>query len=72
MNAKENLLRAIYYNEPMYVPRMIEDVIVSFQFEGNFMMEDWKDKWGVQWKIAREDMVPLPKGNPLPNLEHLE
>jgi uroporphyrinogen decarboxylase len=72
MNAKENLLRAIYYNEPMYVPRMIEDVIVSFQFEGNFMMEDWKDKWGVQWKIAREDMVPFPKGNPLPNLEHLD
>jgi len=72
MNAKENLLRAIYFENPAYVPRTNEDVIVGFQFEGNFKMDDWTDKWGVQWKVTRSDMVPFPKGNPLPNLEYLD
>jgi len=72
INSKENLLRAIYFEDPEYVPRTNEEVVVSFQFEGNFRMEDWTDKWGVQWKTTRPDMVPFPKGNPLPNLEHLD
>jgi len=72
MDAKENFLRAVYYKDPEYVPRMNEDVILGFQFEGNFKMEDWTDKWGVFWKITRSDMVPFPKGNPLPNLDYID
>jgi len=72
MNSRENLLRAIYFENPRYVPRINEDVIVSFQFEGNFKMEDWTDRWGVQWKITRSDMVPFPKGNPLPDLGYFD
>ncbi len=72
MNAKENLLRAIYYQEPDYVPRTDEDAMASFEFHGNFKMEDWIDKWGVHWKITRADMVPFPKGNPLPDLDYLD
>jgi len=72
MNAKENLLKAVFFEDPEYIPRTNEDVIVSFQFEGNFKLEDWTDKWGVEWKITREDMVPFPKGNPLPDLEYLD
>jgi len=72
MDAKGNLLRAIYFEDPEYVPRTNENVIVSFQFEGNFKMEDWTDKWGVQWKITRKDMVPFPKGNPLPSLDYID
>jgi len=72
INSKENLLRAIYFEDPEYVPRTNEEVVVSFQFEGNFRMEDWTDKWGVQWKTTRPDMVPFPKANPLPDLEHLD
>jgi len=71
-NAKENLLRGIYFENPEYVPRMNEEVFVTFQFEGNFKMEDWTDKWGVEWKITRPDMVPFPKWNPLPSLEYLD
>jgi uroporphyrinogen decarboxylase len=72
MKAKENLLRAIYFEGPEYVPRTNENVCLSFQFEGNFRSETWTDKWGVQWVTTRSDMVPFPKGNPLPSLEHLD
>ncbi len=72
MDAKENLLRAIHFEDPEYVPRTNEDVCVSFQLEGNFKNETWTDKWGVHWVTMRSDMVPFPKGNPLPSLEHLD
>ncbi|MBS7615031.1 hypothetical protein KEJ18_04795 [Candidatus Bathyarchaeota archaeon] len=72
MDAKENLLRAIYFEDPEYVPRTNEDVCVSFQFEGNFKSETWTDKWCVHWVTTRSDMVPFPKGNPLTSLEHLD
>ena len=52
MNAKENFLRAIYYQDPEYVPRTNEDIIAGFEFKGNFQMEDWTDKWRVHWKIT--------------------
>jgi uroporphyrinogen decarboxylase len=72
MNAKDNFLKAIYFDEPEYIPRTNENVIVAFEFEGNFKMEDWTDMWGVEWKITRSDMVPFPKGNPLRDLDKLE
>jgi uroporphyrinogen decarboxylase len=72
MNAKDNFLKAIYFDEPEYIPRTNENVIVAFEFEGNFKMEDWTDRWGVEWKITRSDMVPFPKGNPLRDLDKLE
>ncbi|MEM2970460.1 MAG: hypothetical protein QXR63_05955, partial [Candidatus Bathyarchaeia archaeon] len=72
MDAKENLLRAIYFEDPEYVPRTNEGVCVSFQFEGNFKNETWTDKWGVHWVTTRSDMVPFPKGNPLTSLEHID
>ncbi len=72
MNAKENLLRAIHFEGPEHVPRTNEDVCVEFQFEGNYRVATWTDKWGVQWVTTRPDMVPFPKGNPLPNLELLD
>ncbi len=73
INPKENFLSAtVYHEEPKYVPRMNENLCVSFELEGNFKMEDWTDKWGVEWRITRRDMVPFPKGNPLPNLDYLD
>jgi len=71
MNPKGNFLSAIYYQTPEYVPRTNEDIISSFEFQGNFKMGDWMDKWGVHWKITRTDMVPFPKANPLPDLDYL-
>ena len=70
MNAKENLLKAIHFDDPQYVPRANEDVGVGFQLEGNFRFATWTDLWGVRWVTMRSDMVPFPKGNPLLSLEH--
>lgn len=72
MNAKDNFLKAVYFDKPEYVPRTNENVIVTFEFDGNFKMEDWTDRWGVEWKITRSDMVPFPKGNPLRDLDKLD
>jgi len=72
MNAKENLLRAIRFDNPEYVPRTNEGVGVGFQLEGNYRVATWTDLWGVQWVTTRADMVPFPKGNPLLSLEHLD
>ncbi|MEM1507272.1 MAG: uroporphyrinogen decarboxylase family protein [Candidatus Bathyarchaeia archaeon] len=72
VNPKENLLRAICCEEPEYVPRTSENIMLVFQFRDNFRMESWIDKWGVRWEAARRDMVPFPKGNPLPSLDKLD
>lgn len=72
MSAKENFLRAIYFDGPRYVPRGNESIAVQFEFEGNFKMGNWTDAWGVGWKITRSDMVPFPKKSPLSSLECLD
>jgi len=54
-NAKENLLRGTYFENTNYIPKTNEDILVSFQFEGNFKMENWTDKWGVDWKTTHPD-----------------
>ncbi|MBM3187969.1 MAG: hypothetical protein FJZ90_04510 [Chloroflexi bacterium] len=72
MDPKENLLRAIYYNGPAYVPHSGEDFHASIEFEGNFRREDWTDAWGVGWRVTLREFVPFPKVNPLPTLERLE
>lgn len=72
MNPKENFLEAIRFGGPEYVPLGNEPIWHSFQFEGNFRCETWRDDWGIEWEVGLEGTVPFPKGNPLPSLERLD
>ena len=72
MDPKENFLRAIYYDNPAYVPHSGEDFQVTVAFDGNFRRENWSDAWGVGWRVTLREFVPFPKVNPLPSLERLE
>ena len=71
MEPKENLLRAIHYDQPAYVPRTDEPFWQTIQFKGNFQRANWVDAWGVRWEVTLADFVPFPKGHPLPDLERL-
>jgi uroporphyrinogen decarboxylase len=71
MDPKENLLRAIYYREPAYVPYPTDDFRYTAQLDGNFRKADWTDAWGIGWRITLAEFVPFPKVNPLPSLERL-
>jgi uroporphyrinogen decarboxylase len=71
VNPKENLLEAVRFGSPEYVPLACEPVWHGFQLEGNFRMADWTDLWGVRWEVGIEGTVPFPKGNPLPDLDRL-
>mgnify|MGYP005853538167 FL=1 len=71
MDPKENLLRAIHYDDPAWVPHAGEDTRVTVQFDGNFRREDWTDGWGVEWRVTLAEFVPFPKVNPLPSLDRL-
>lgn len=71
MDPKENLLRAIYYDNPAYIPYPDEGFQVTVQFDGNFQKANWTDAWGVGWRITLEEYVPFPKINPLPSLDRL-
>ena len=71
MGPKENLLRAIGHDRPAYVPRGNEGVMAGVQYAGNFRIDTWTDAWGTRWETTREDMVPFPKGNPLPDLSRI-
>jgi uroporphyrinogen decarboxylase len=71
MNSKENFLAAIRFESPKYVPMGNEPVWHSFQFEGNFRIDNWADHWGVHWEVGLAGTVPFPKGNPLPSLDRL-
>jgi len=71
MNLKENYLEAVRFGQPDHVPLANEPITHSFEFEGNFRMEDWTDLWGVRWEVGLEGTVPFPKGNPLPTLDRL-
>lgn len=72
MTAKENLLRAIGCREPEYVPRGNEGVMAGAAYEGNFRIGCWTDAWGTRWETTRDDMVPFPKGSPLPDLRRID
>jgi uroporphyrinogen decarboxylase len=71
IDPKENLLRAIRYESPAYVPYPDEGFQVNVQFDGNFRLENWIDAWGVGWRITLKEFVPFPKANPLPSLTRL-
>lgn len=71
MDPKENLLRAIYYDNPAYVPRPDEELFARVLFDGNFKKENWTDAWGVGWRVTLEEFVPFPKVNPLSDLDRL-
>ena len=71
MNAKENYLAAIRFQSPDYVPLGNEPIWHTFQFEGNFRIDNWIDAWGVRWEVGLADTVPFPKHNPLPSLDRL-
>lgn len=72
MDPKENLLRAIHYDSPAYVPYPGEECQVTVQFDGNFKRENWTDSWGVGWRVTLEEYVPFPKVNPLPDMGKLD
>ena len=72
MDAKENLLRAIHYDNPAYVPRSDEALFAGLQLKGNFRHGNWVDAWGVRWEATLAQFVPFPKGNPLPSLDLLD
>ena len=65
MNAKENLLEAIYFKNPEYVPRGNEELFFRVAFDGMLKLEDWTDAWGIGWKTESKGHVPFPKRNPL-------
>lgn len=71
MDPLENLLRAIRFDEPEYVPRANEGLMGGVAYEGNFRIATWTDHWGVGWETTRGDMVPFPKSNPLRELERI-
>ena len=71
MTPKENLLAAIRYEEPEYVPRGNEGVMTGIAYAGNFRIDNWTDGWGTRWETTRDDMVPFPKGNPLRDLTQI-
>ncbi|MBD3178024.1 MAG: hypothetical protein GF320_22855 [Armatimonadia bacterium] len=71
MTPKENLLAAIRHARPDYVPRGNEPVMAGIAYEGNFRVANWTDAWGTRWETTRDDMVPFPKGNPLPDLRRV-
>jgi uroporphyrinogen decarboxylase len=71
MNLRENYLEAVHFGRPDHVPLANEPISHSFEFEGNFRMDDWTDLWGVRWEVGLEGTVPFPKGNPLPSLDRL-
>jgi uroporphyrinogen decarboxylase len=72
MGPKENLLRAIGHEDPAYVPRANEGVMAGIQYAGNFRVASWTDAWGTRWETTREDMVPFPRDNPLPDLRRVD
>jgi uroporphyrinogen decarboxylase len=72
MTAKENLLRAIAYDQPAYVPRGNEPVMAGVAYAGNFRIDCWTDAWGTTWETTRPDMVPFPKGYPLADLRRID
>ena len=72
MSPKENWLRAIRYKAPAYVPRGNEGIEVGVQVAGNFRVACWTDAWGVRWETTRDDMVPFPKGHPLPDVRRVD
>lgn len=72
LNPRENLLEAIRFGRPEYVPLACEPIWHGLDLQGNFRMADWTDLWGVQWRIGIEGTVPFPKGNPLPSLDRLD
>lgn len=41
-------------------------------YEGNFRIDCWTDAWGTRWETTRDDMVPFPKGHPLPDLRRID
>ena len=69
MNAKENLLEAVHFGSPQYVPLANEPVWHFFQLDGNFRPESWTDGWGIGWEVGLEGTVPFPKGNPLRSMD---
>ena len=72
LNAKRNWLRAIRCDGPAYVPRGNEGVVAGVQVAGNFRVACWTDAWGVRWETTRDDMVPFPKGHPLPDVRRVD
>jgi len=72
MTPRENLLSAIRHSKPKYVPRGNEGTLAGIAYEGNFRVACWTDAWGTRWETTRDDMVPFPKGNPLPDLRRLD
>ncbi len=72
MTPKENLLRAIRYENPQWVPRGNEPVMRGIAYAGNYRFECWTDSWGTRWETQRSDMTPFPKGNPLSDLSLLD
>jgi len=72
MTPKENLLAAIRFESPQYVPLTNEDLWYAFQLGGNFRAANWTDAWGVQWEAGIEGTAPFPKGNPLKDLSRLD
>jgi uroporphyrinogen decarboxylase len=72
MTPKENLLRAIRFDSPAYVPRGNEPMVDGIAYAGNFRIDCWTDAWGTTWETTRSDMVPFPKGYPLEDLSRID
>jgi uroporphyrinogen decarboxylase len=71
MDPKENLLRAMHYADPAYVPHPDDGIRVAVNLDGNFRKANWTDGWGIGWRITLAEFVPFPKANPLPSLDRL-
>jgi len=72
LSPKENLLEAIRFGRPEWVPLGCEPLLHVFQLEGLNRFEDWTDHWGVGWEVGIPGTVPFPKRHPLADLERLD
>lgn len=83
LDAKENLLRAVKFENPEYVPHTFTLPLVAIAYYGA-NPEDiepgtqpsrsgkrlvWRDIWGTGWEKVLEDIMPLYKKYPLTELE---
>jgi len=68
---KENLIRAITFNNPHHVPHSGENLLQRVDFAGNLPPAHGLDLWGVRWESTHEDLAGYVVGHACRSLEEL-
>ena len=75
LNAKENILRVIYHNNPEWVPNGMESLKQIFSPVVERRYSVGPDDFGVEWDLEPEaegGTFPKHGGNPIDDIEHWE